>query len=430
MSNLFLSHPFLGDLCISNIYEEYDGPRLFSVENEVGSAFIAYWIGNNDDFDNWFLIPCSKSKIIAYEKKNIDLLTLLSQQEQANFYKIEIPFCESKQLNITPMPSREINSIKLPRSGLYVEDITTVSLAKINEALIPTHELKVSKSNKDAKKNVLLEHVTRVCEKFSELVNSFNATNGIQGSIQPLNARYGSFVLSLHAEEMMKFEKTLERISELMLNQRDITPYLRDNDIDIKSFCSLLEAIVSTSVNFELKSKFSDDSIIIIYKKDAVSYLKSISGLALQYVSSYQVPQANDLTKVFKIVDMTWNGDDINPITLGVDKRHVAYYKHAAKSMGFLESNGSITSTGQKIASSLEDIGLRYRIAARSFESSNCGWAWVNWSGVNKLSDIDPESAENFLLESCPSLSEETAKRRATTLSKWCRELKPYYVEL
>ncbi|WP_328592413.1 DUF6575 domain-containing protein, partial [Yersinia rochesterensis] len=142
-------------------------------------------------------------------------------------------------LNITPMPSREINSIKLPRSGLYVEDITTVSLAKINEALIPTHELKVSKSNKDAKKNVLLEHVTRVCEKFSELVNSFNATNGIQGSIQPLNARYGSFVLSLHAEEMMKFEKTLERISELMLNQRDITPYLRDNDIDIKSFCSL-----------------------------------------------------------------------------------------------------------------------------------------------------------------------------------------------
>ncbi|HGE8474251.1 TPA: DUF6575 domain-containing protein, partial [Serratia marcescens] len=73
MCDLFLSHPFLGDLRISNIYEEYDGPRLFSVENEVGSTFISYWIGNDEDFDNWFLIPCSKAKIIAYEKKNIDL---------------------------------------------------------------------------------------------------------------------------------------------------------------------------------------------------------------------------------------------------------------------------------------------------------------------------------------------------------------------
>jgi len=430
MSNLFLSHPFLGDLRISSIYEEYDGPRLFSVENEVGSSFVTYWIGNDADYDNWFLIPCSKAKIIAYEKKNIDLLTLLSQQEQANFYKIEKPYSSLKESIITPMASKEIYSIKLPRAGLYVEDITTVSLAKINEALVATHEIKVSKSNKSAKKNVLLEHVTRVCEKFSELVSSFNSTNGIYGDIQPLNARYGSFILSLHAQEMMRFEKALANISGLMLQQRDITPYLRDNDIDIKSFCSLLEAIVSTSVNFELKSKFSDDSIIVIYKKDAVSYLKSISNLALQYVSSYQVPQADDLDKVFKIVDMTWNGDDINPITLGVDKRHVAYYKHAAKVMGFLETNGSITATGQKIASSFEDLDLRYRITARSFESSNCGWAWVNWSGVSKLSDIEPESAENFLLESCPSLSDETAKRRATTLSKWCKELIPYYVEL
>lgn len=430
MCNLFLSHPFLGDLRISNIYEEYDGPRLFSVENEVGSTFVSYWIGNNEDSDNWFLIPCSKAKIIAYEKKSIDLLTLLSQQEQANFYKIEKSFCNDKSVHITPMLSKEIYSIKLPRAGLYVEDITIASLARIDEALEATHELKVSKSNKSAKKNVLLEHVTRVCEKFSELVSSFNATNGILGDIQPLNARYGSFVLSLHAEEMMRFEKVLERISELMINQRDITPFLRDNDIDIKSFCSLLEAIVSTSVNFELKSKFSDDAIIKIYKKDAVSYLKSISGLALQYVSSYQVPQANDLDKVFKIVDMTWNGEDITPSALGVDKRHVAYYKHAAKIMGFLETNGSITAVGQKIASTSEDMQLRYRITARSFESSNCGWAWVNWSGVNKLSDIEPGSAETFLLESCPSLSEETAKRRATTLSKWCTELRPYYIEL
>ncbi|KEY58487.1 DUF6575 domain-containing protein [Serratia sp. DD3] len=430
MDNIFIESPFLGKLRMVNIYEEYDGPRLFSAENEIGTSFLVYWVGTSSSSDEWFVIPCSRMRIVAFEKGKVDLLGMLTKLEQHSFYKVITHFDKNKDIIITPLPLEEMSSIDLPDSGIFVDadEIISASLINLNNDLIPTHEIKVSRSNKAAKKNVLLDHVTRVCEKFSELVSSFNSTNEIKGDIQPLTARYGSFVLSLHATEMEKFERFISEVSGLMLHKKDIKPYLIRNDIDVKAFSSLLEAIVSTSVNFELKSKFNEDELIVIYKADAIRYLRDISSLSLQYVSTYQVPQADDLGKVFRIVDMTWNGDEITKDRLGVDPRHVEYYRQAAKILGFLESNGALSALGQQVASVDPGGELRYRMAARSFEMSACGWAWINWSGAKNLTEVDSTKAEQFLKQSCPSLSSSTAHRRARTLARWCRELQKYYV--
>lgn len=433
MSNLFFSHQFLGELRIANIYEEYDGPRIFSVENGVGAMFVAYWIGEDYDYDNWFLIPASKTKILAYENRKIDLLSLISKHEEDNFYKVRLPFDEDElSEEVLPLKSKDINTIKLPRAGIYVKDVISASIKSTayNENLIPTHELKLEKSSKKSKKNVLLEHVTRVCEKFSELAQSFNIVKGIHGDIQPLAARYGSFSMSLHASEMTEFESVLKTLSEMMMMRKDIKSFLVEKDIDIKSFSSLLEAIVFTHVNFEFTNKFSDDKDIIrINKSDADFYYRGISGFALQYVPSYRVPQGNDINKVFKVVDLAWEGKELTAAALRVEERIVKYYISSAKILGFFESNGAITSLGQQLVSA-ENEDMRLRITARAFETSSCCWAWINWSGVSNLSELDPSTANNFLLESCLSLSDETAKRRASTISGWCVILQKHYTVL
>ena len=44
--------------------------------------------------------------------------------------------------------------------------------------------------------------------------------------------------------------------------------------------------------------------------------------------------------------------------------------------------------------------------------------------GVNSILDIDPNSATQYLLDNANGLSEDTAKRRASTLKRWVNVFK------
>jgi len=427
MEDIFISHPFLGKLKFVNVYIEYEGPRVFSLESETGSSFIAYWVGDNDLNENWFLIPCSKTRVYAFEKKQIDLKKLISQQEQDNFYKVEIYFDEDR-VEVIPQPSKSIFDIKLPAIGIYADEIKVFSNSLVEANLVPTHEVKISKSNQDKKSNVLLEHLANVCDSFCDLAKQYNFSRQQRGgSIQALNARYGSFAINLHAKQLESFEVLIYELTNLMHDQVDILPFLLKNDIDIKAFGNLLDSISMTSVNFEFKTLHSPDEVAIIYKHEAQRYRKTLSEMSLQYISSIRVPQANDIDKVFQVVDLTWDGELITHEVLRVDKRHVSYYKNAARNLGLLKSDGTLTSVGQKIART-KVLEQRMSITAKAFEESECGWAWINWSGVDSLKDIDPLTAAQFLEERCPSLTGTTIGRRADTLSAWYGKLIPFYI--
>jgi len=190
---------------------------------------------------------------------------------------------------------------------------------------------------------------------------------------------------------------------------------------------ALFENIIETSSSFELKSNSTDELVLIVRKHDAEFYSSKLIKMAVEMVGGYQVPQANIIDQVFKIVELKWHDKHLNLLSTGLDDRHILYYIHAAKILGFLNSNNSVTALGQQVAES--DHEKRLRIAARSFESSHCGWAWITWSQAKNLSGLDPNTAEAFLLEQCLSLSVKTMKRRASTLRKWVEALKPAYQE-
>ncbi len=425
----FTQHPNFGKLKINNVYLEFDGPKIFSAENETGASYFSYWVGDTSSHQKWFIIPCSKSKIIAFEKKQLDLLSLLENQEQDYYYSIQIPYSKKEEMIFDISHRNKIAEIELPKKGVFVKKITAYSSSSLEKNLIPTHELIVSKTNKKSRKNIFLEHMSMVCERFCELLDGFNKANNLTGDIQALTARYGSFAISLHASELVKFEIFLAKVSDLMIHKKDIILLLTEYDIDIKAFCNLLKSIETTSIDFELKITSQPNKIIKIHKIDASIYLLQLSRLSLEYISSIKVPQANDIDKIFMLIDLKWGHEPITAEALKVEPRLVAYYKQAARILGFLEFNGDLTSNGQKIALSSDYI-VRMRITANAFEASDCGWAWMNWFDVTELNKLDPDSAVNFLRERCPSISEETSVRRGGTLTSWHHKLSPYYISL
>lgn len=430
MNKFFLTNSILGTLNYHNVYEYYEQPRLFSVKNEVESNFIVYWAGENEDYEKWFIIPLSLLRLRRFENKEIDIRDVLEKQEQSTFMIYKKFFEDESKDEIIATERTLVNTIRLPENGIFISRVEPVySDAKsASETVQPSHEIRLAKTPNSTEKTPRLEYVTRIFESFSQIYKSYLDFMDITDRLEPISARPGSFILSLQSEKLQGFEEKLLQLNDLIIYKRDIVDYIKKEFIDIKGLADLFSGIIYTSTNFELKSVYSDEIILTIRKKDALYYLEQVNKASVQYLTTYQVPQANDITKIFELVTMMWKGKDVNSVSLKVEPRHVAYYKHAAKLLGFINSNGALTAIGQKMAES--EVDKKIRISSYEFEKSFCGWAWISWSGVESLAAIDPQTSYAFLREVCPGLSVQTAKRRASTLSTWCILFQENYVEI
>lgn len=428
MSNLFLKDTRFGSLYMNNIYEFFEEPRFFSVTNEVGGIFLLYWIGDEDEYDKWFFIPISPSRLEHLERQRIDIYQSIAYQEQRHFYQINLPYDEECEVEFICHDSDQVKDlVRLPKEGLFISGVIPVlQTGKLGEQKqFSTHEIHIEKSS-SAIKPLELNGVSKLFESFNELYDSILGVFDKKDVMIPVDARPGSFVLSFKADEMLSVEKLLSELGRLITRKLDIIPFIKQHKIDAQSLSALFQGMIDTSSDFELKSNNSDEIILKISKRDAEIHINKLARMASEYVGSHQVPQANIMDKVFHLVELMWKDAPISIQTIGLDARHVAYYKHAARVLGFINQSGYLSAIGQQIAE-MEEIDRKYSIAARCFESSHCGWAWVTWSGVKNLSEIDPKTADEFLNEKCLSLSETTRARRASTLRQWQELLGPYY---
>lgn len=429
MSNIFLSDTILGTLHIKNVYEFFEGPKLFSVTNEVDGLYIVYWIGDEDDFDKWIILPISKARLEHLERKRIDIYSLLMYQEQNFCFQINLPYDDSVEPVFNRLSTDGFRqSIRLPKVGSYISSVMPMLPdGKLGSSIeFSTHEIHVEKTASSTEP-LVLKGVSKLFECFNDFYSSIMKSFDEKDIVRPVSGRPGSFVLSFQADKMYQVEPLLKDLNELILSRGDIVSFIKRNKIDVQMLSALFENIIETSSSFELKSNSTDELVLIVRKTDAEFYSSALIKMAVQVVGGYQVPQANIIDQIFKIVELKWHDKHLNLISTGLDDRHILYYIHAAKILGFLNSNNSVSALGQQVAES--DHEKRLRIAARSFESSHCGWAWITWSQAKNLSELDPKTAEAFLLEKCLSLSVTTIKRRASTLRQWVEALKPAYQE-
>ncbi|MGB3422724.1 MAG: hypothetical protein WBA52_20285 [Dolichospermum sp.] len=141
-------------------------------------------------------------------------------------------------------------------------------------------------------------------------------------------------------------------------------------------------------------------------------------------VLSRDIPQADNLERVldfaYLLTQYPSSPSILRQKFLEIDALHERqywYYRRAAEILGLANERQEPTASCY-ILYRLQNEAKK-RFLAYQFISSNIGAAWFSWQNANDLSDIQPESATQFLLEVCPKLSETTVKRRADTLKSW-----------
>lgn len=239
--------------------------------------------------------------------------------------------------------------------------------------------------------------------------------------MRPAGARPGSFVVDQLVEEQQPPTSIL-KASDNLFGVLDDT-----EKVAPAAWRALLDVLSSNDLAVEVRHYWGTTKVAPLkLSRQSIRARRSAIGRApSSHVESSDVPQADRLEKVFRVVDVVSDGNALSPESLEVVGRQVNYYKRAAKILGLLEEDDTLAAAGRHFTRlNTED---RMRSAAVLFESCAVGEAWISWFGGTTLLDVDPTSAEAFLRERTLGLSGDTPHRRARTLESWWASLTPFH---
>lgn len=431
MKNIFTHTSVHGNLYYNAIYDFFDGPKLFSVIDARGDYHISYWINEDDEKLSWVIFPVSKSILGKLEKKDIDIFSLLEKKESKVFYITDTYFNHKKSDTLTYIGDIK-EKIVMPDIGLPIsfieqvitkEEVREITYQKENLADYSIHVDKPVKSKAKIDFKAALPSFFIVDEFYSEFLSFFK----LKDKLYPVTGKPGSFILDFNSDKFSLIENVLSGLFELIKNRADLNNYIKENKIPTQALEKLFNHVIESDLIIDITNKHSDIKVIQIDKNDAEFYIKKINILNKINVTSWQVPQADTLDKIFEITENINQNGFLNRDAVELSERHILYYLEACKILGLVSPSNSVTAIGQQL--SVSDQKRKLSIAAKCFENSHCGWAWIVWSKVTKLTDIDTSTAEQFLNECAPTLSNSTKIRRARTLRNWCETLKENYQE-
>lgn len=440
----------LGTLYYGNVYEYYDEPRFFSASSSVGNKYLCYWLGSDETGDKWLIFGVSAKKLKAIEEKKRCIRDSLLYQEETTSYIFEVAYGDDEPAKFKFFLSKDIEKhIKLPKPGLYIsntpdyedyskklvaqappqeksiEIIKRKNLATPNET---SHEIHIDKVSRKSKP-LMMNQIIKVLNSFNDFYRSMTDALDINSSMFPSGHREGSFILSLDVEKFEVIENELVELFELVSREADIKPFVKLKGIDTAFLLDLFYSVADSNAVFDLRNNQSGRSIVNLSAAYAKHYIndQEFIHLADSSIRSSQVPQANDLDKLFEVVSKKASGIYITEEEVSLTERQIQYYMHAASTLGFMDAHDTITALGRRIAQA--DSQTRMIITARCFQLCECVQAWITWAQVKNVIELDPSTATDFLIECCSTLSPSTAKRRASTLNKWYQQLSKYLPE-
>lgn len=137
-------------------------------------------------------------------------------------------------------------------------------------------------------------------------------------------------------------------------------------------------------------------------------------------LTSEDVPQANSIDRVAEAVRVIALRGTLKGSSAFEHPRDRAFYRKAARILGFLDEVGRLTRPGRVLVKAKEpEIRDLLELA---FANSRVGAAWLKASGVTSIRQLDPTTAHAFL-QRCARLAEATIERRASTLQNWVQRL-------
>lgn len=422
--NILPKDTFLGRLSFFEIYDDFFGPKCFSVKDELERLYLVYWSGDYDDglTSKWLYMPVSPK-----------ILDELLREE----YSFHQAFSKSKQLMVMCTYAQELNKpttlealdkesdVNLPPKEFSIELDEIQSIAPESKW---NFNLRIAKlSGKGSPDD---DSITRVLGAFGDMIKLLmKDRNNTSPSLYPFNAKYSSFDVKLGSSNQERAAVAMELLDSILSDENALENKLEEYGIDPYRLKDLLDIVNMDKLELTLKSKTSDilQKPIRISSSSLLPLIKRLEKDAKTFIDSSKVPQANCLDRVIDIVVHRVNGGELKHEAIpGIgSERQVQYHTHAAKCLGLLNSNNTVTTSGRVLAHRNHRTE-QYKFLADRFESSDFGWAWMKWANAESMNDLDPNSSEQFVQERVRGLRGSSVARRASSLSSWLTTLKSH----
>ncbi len=106
----------LGALELDEIFEYYDGPRLFTCRTPSDRTYLAVSIRDEPDQDVWLYVSVSSRRLADIRAGQMDLQQAFRMAEDGNVYEVTVPRADGRS-SVRILPTSELTADILPDSG-------------------------------------------------------------------------------------------------------------------------------------------------------------------------------------------------------------------------------------------------------------------------------------------------------------------------
>ncbi len=96
MNAVLPNSDWTGVLGMTEVYDFFDGPKLFVCENRVGQRFLGYWTGSNETSDSYWLVPISKERHLAVRSGGVSLHDAITKPELGYILECGVRFADGQ----------------------------------------------------------------------------------------------------------------------------------------------------------------------------------------------------------------------------------------------------------------------------------------------------------------------------------------------
>lgn len=129
------------DLTPWEILDYYDGPKLYSCKDSVGTIYLIYWLDETEITSEWLYLRVSQLRYEALKNSQISIFLTLSKPEDGFVFNV---VNSGKKFTVSPIPEIDIDPMLLPDAGdflnlsgenFHLVSHTSMLPVKLNSAL-------------------------------------------------------------------------------------------------------------------------------------------------------------------------------------------------------------------------------------------------------------------------------------------------------
>ncbi|WP_188009229.1 DUF6575 domain-containing protein [Grimontia hollisae] len=425
--NILPRQTLLGHLDYFEIYDDFDGPKCFSVKNDLDQLYLVYWSGDYEErqYSKWVYMPVSQKILDELVRQEITFHNAFKSSKRLMIVTTPL-MSQSKCSQVEVLTTSNRSTVNLPPIDFSIEIDEIQSIAPESKW---DFNLKIAK--KSGKSTPDRSIVSKVLDSFSELIEALmtDSESKSEPKVFPITATYGSFDVKFATNSQQRAEVAVEQLGTILSDVRAVEEKLLELNLDPYRLKNLLDIVNLHKLELTLKPKTSEllERAVKINSDRLLPVIQQLEESPITFVDSQKVPQANNLDRVIDIVKHRLEGGELrHEFIEGLSSyRQVRYYVHAAWCLGLLHKNNTVTAPGRILCQKKSKVA-QYQFLADRLESSDFGWAWMKWAGVSNIADLEPQSAERFITECVKGLKRGTIPRRATSLSSWLIKLQEY----